>query len=508
MASNGLELDFIILHYALRDKIYTLDVVRELTSEYLDPKVQLFWTVVAKNFTDPLVREVLSLPALLDYCDRNKLSDQKDRFKVIYEKATALKLDDKEPAAADFKYYLQQIKRRRNIDVAKSKIQELIDTIKATPDNTEVVNNIFKAAVTEISSINRFQVYDEGTVGEDVLNMVEEYKAIESDPTPYRGIMCGFPSWDNRSNGLHPGELTLIAGMEGSGKSLLMMNWAVNAWLGMNVNIDVGSMRSKDFSATDTIYPDGANVLYFTLEMPRSNKGEYTQGSYLNKRILSCVSELPLNDIKAGTLRPEEKQRLIDCANFIRHYEEHHHKFYIVDIPRGATVEDIETKYLEVKEKIGRVDVVFIDYIGIMAGEDDSDWQAQGHIAAGLHEFARIYHVPVVTAVQINRPKGNKGQSLDDQFYNTNRLARSAQISQNANNVLMIETRDKEWGRPEMYITIAKMRDGERARLCFHKHFECMRVYDGKEPGDNDSIVAEDIESNFDDLEGGSDEAL
>ena len=121
--------------------------------------------------------------------------------------------------------------------------------------------------------------------------------------------------------------------------------------------------------------------------------------------------------------------------------------------------------------------------MGIMAGSttgkgDDADWQAQGQIAAGLHEFARSFSVPVITGVQVNRPQG-KNNSLKDQNYNTTRIARSAQISQNANIVMQIGCRDQEENYMDMPMYLTKMRDGNKGLLTFTKGFDRMRVYDG-----------------------------
>lgn len=489
-AISPLKLDFILLHYALRDKKFSLELSKEVTPEYFDPKLQLFYSALMKNLMNPLIREVLSLQALVDYCQSSGVDQQAtNNLRTIYQKAIELKLEDNIPPDEDFRYYLDKFKKKRNIQVATDGLSKIAEALSTNPNDPEIVNEAYKTTLQEIGEINRTEVYDEGTVGEDVANMLEEYNAIEENPEPFRGVSVGFPSYDNRSGGLHRGELTLIGGMEGSGKSMLMMNWAVNAWLGTN-NPD-----------TDTMAENGHNVLYFSLEMPRSNKGEYTQGSYLNKRILSCVSGLKLWEIQHGKLEEEGKQRLIKSAQFVEDYEANHKKFHVVDIPRGATVPDVESKYVELMEKGEEIDLVVIDYLGIMAaGKDDADHLVQGHVAEAMHEFARTYNVPVLSAVQLNRPSGQTN-SLNSQKYNTNRVARSAMISQNANNVLMIETRDDEHEKEGMIVHITKMRDGEKGSMIFTKNFACMKIIDEipdserLDESEDVSIIEEEFES-------------
>jgi replicative DNA helicase len=481
-----MELDFIILYYALKEKKYALEVFKDTDIEFYDHRLQLFYSVLAKHFNDPTIREVLSKTAVVSYATTDLSPDQAKRFEVIYEKAEALKIGGESPPEVDFRYYLKRLKDRRNVQIARERQAALEELLKAKPTSEDIMG-LFQAAVKDLSALNAIQVFDEGTVGADVANMLEEYEVIAKDPTPFRGVLTGFESFDILSNGFQKGELIVICGLEGSGKSLLMMNMGINAWLGTNT-LD-----------TNQIAHNGNNILYFTLEMPRSNKGEFTQGAYLNKRILSSVADVSFQDLRNGRLSPVEYDRLQKATKFIDQYEQDHNKFHVIDIPRGAKVEDIEAKYLEVKEQMD-IDLVIIDYLGIMAADSDvPDHLSQGTIAAGIHELARTYNVPFLTAAQLNRPTGQRKQSLDGQSFNNTRIARSAMIGQNANIVMIIETRDDEELEDEMIVHITKMRDGERKRLVFTKLFHRMRIIDGAPVSADDPETAdfEDIGEGF-----------
>lgn len=462
---KGLELDFTILHFFLKDKRNAAEISKEVTIEYMDPKVQLFYGTMLKHYANPSIRGILSQTALQDYCRTYGLEEQIPRFLTIYQKAAELKHGGEEPKSEDIRYYIQQMRERRTGQIAKESIDRLNEILANPTVSNEEITKAIQETVSKVNSVNKIQIFDEGTVAADIDNMIAEYEAIRLNPTPFRGVLTGYPSFDNRTNGLHKGELTIIAGMESSGKSLLMMNMAINAWLGTNG-------PGKDFAA------NGRNVIYFSLEMPRSNKGEYTQGPYFNKRVLSCVSELKLKEIQNASLNPGDYDKLLRTRDFVKEYEQHY-RFHVVDIPRGATVEDIEAKFVEINNQYP-VDLVVADYLGIMACKGDvPDHLAQGHIAEQMHEFARTYNIPVLTAAQLNRPTGTKGQSLNEQSYNGTRLARSAMVGQNANNVLMIATRDDEHDLEDMIIHITKCRDGQKGTIVFSKRFECMRVYDG-----------------------------
>lgn len=77
----------------------------------------------------------------------------------------------------------------------------------------------------------------------------------------------------------------------------------------------------------------------------------------------------------------------------------------------------------------------------------------------------------------MNRPN-NASHSLNNQKYNTTRLARASGISQNANMVFVIESRDNEHQYNDMPFQIVKMRDAEKGELQFVKDFSRMRIYD------------------------------
>jgi replicative DNA helicase len=457
------KIDGIMLKYAFSGRRYMLDMInRGIRSEYFAPGADAVFRILFEIFTDPTVNSVISQEAFTEHCNRLRLTETAAFAESMFKKMTSLNTSD-----TDFPFYMKEFRDRHNLVVARKYIDSISEAL-GSGAKADDLNEMYHKAWNEIAALNRVEVFDEGSLGNDMTNMRAEYEAVRKDPHGYRGVTVGLPSLDNLTNGFQPSELIIVAGMEGTGKSLVMMNMGINAWLGTN---RIGR----------EILPTGKNVLYFTLEMPRSNRGKFGTAGYLNRRILSSVAEVPFSSLRKSQLNPTEEKKLMDAIDFIAEYDKHN-KFYVVDIPRGATVEDIEIKFQELREKFP-VHLVIIDYMGIMAGSttgkgDDADWQAQGQIASGLHEFARSFSVPVITGVQVNRPQG-KNNSLKDQNYNTTRIARSAQISQNANIVMQIGCRDQEENYMDMPMYLTKMRDGNKGLLTFTKGFDKMRIYDG-----------------------------
>jgi len=454
-------LDQAILAYAIKHKKSMMELSRSVKASYFSNDFKDFYTILHSAFLDPSIKETLSPTALMQYCDASGFGALKSKIANQYQEV----LETGVGPEGDFKLYLKLFKERYNKVLVSELSQNLSAGISVNTDIKELNKRIIDIN-REVNAIHQGKSFDEGTLGEDIVNIYKEYGYISTNPQDFKGVLTGFDSLDNLTNGFFGGELIIIAGFEGSGKSLVSMNWAINAWMGNNT-IDSPATEFND---------SGSNVLYISLEMPRSNRGQMSSSANLNKRMVSCIGQIPFTDLRKGVLQQEDLQKFKKSCKFIKDYDKCK-KLFVADMPRGVGVDDIEAKILEVQDSMD-IGLVVVDYIGLMKGaEDAADWQAQGAIAAGLHEVARVYDVPIVSPCQVNRP-GNAGHSLNNQKYNTTRLARASGISHNANMVFVIESRDNEYQYQDMPFQIVKMRDAERGELQFVKDFARMRIYD------------------------------
>lgn len=456
------DLDLVILGYALRGRKFMTEIVRAVSPQFFSGNFKDFYVAISSAFTNPEIKEVLSPTALLQYCDTIGLSQSKTKISNIYDAALKVSIS----SDADFKFHLKQFKDQYNRNAARD-LSELIKDSLARGLDTKDINKLLGETNRAIAAINNDHLVDQGSLGDDIVNIYKEYGYISDNPTEFKGVMSGFVSLDERTNGFFGGELIVWAGWEGSGKSLVCGQIAVNAHLGSNtINSDLDNFAS-----------DGKNIVYLSLEMPRSNKGKMSSAAYLNKRMVSCMGAVPFRELRMGCLSEEDLGNFKKTCKFIKEYDKHR-KLYIADMPRGTGVDEVEAKYLEAKEMF-EPDLMVIDYIGIMNGSDPDapDWHAQGKIAADLHELARVYNIPIMTPCQVNRPS-TQGHSLNNQKYNTSRLARASGISQNANIVAVIESRDNEHSYNDMQIQLVKVRDAEKGSIQLIKDFPKMRVYD------------------------------
>jgi replicative DNA helicase len=185
------------------------------------------------------------------------------------------------------------------------------------------------------------------------------------------------------------------------------------------------------------------------------------------------VAGVPLYGIRDGTLSEDEVKRYQAALKFQSLYSK---QFHIIDIPRGCTMSQIESKYIEMSHELDPR-LIVVDYISLMNTEQEgSDWFGLGKLSERLHEFCRVYQISGITPVQLNRPeKAKDGAPIPPDQH---RVGRSIMMPQNANIMLIIETRKEEELKQDMKIIIGKMREGERGAFILHKRLDMMRIYD------------------------------
>jgi hypothetical protein len=110
--------------------------------------------------------------------------------------------------------------------------------------------------------------------------------------------------------------------------------------------------------------------------------------------------------------------------------------------------------------------------------EDSEDWLALGKLAGRIHEFARVYSIPVVTAVQLNRLAPAKNQS-DSQIVGLHRIGRSSLMATHATLIIQIETRQDEETHDDILGHVIKNHDGEaRKKFSLWKNFAHSSITD------------------------------
>lgn len=350
-------------------------------------------------------------------------------------------------------FYLDKIKDRYNKYLAKALTASVED---AENLDLEEFNSSLIRISSKIDRLNSKSVLAENSLHESVDDRLGDYKALVENPGDISGVFTGYRELDEYLYGIKNSEMMSIVGASSSGKSMLMMNIALNAWLGSN------NPLHPDLTE---FYNDGANVVYFTLEM---------SSRQIEHRIDARLAGVRQNNITRGMLSEDEIKRWRQSLGFQEVYD-HFKRFHIVDLPRGSRTIDIEARYDALLAEM-EPELVCVDYLGLMRANRDfgSDWLDVGHVAENLHEFCRNKDIPLITAAQ----KKAKDRKSKQDFNDIEAAGRSKMIGDNSTIMLTIGNREEEYLREDMEVYISKNRDGKKGRIVLQKDFERSSIKD------------------------------
>ena len=451
-------LDLTVLKSIITNKKHALDFVNENDPKIFGPEVWNF-----ANLITGYVRTYKELPTLRVVTEKlAKGNNDKliESVKAVWSELDKITINDSE-----YKHDLEKIKHRF---AEKQLIATSQSLAKLEPGSIDVNKSVaqLQQTIQSIKSLHQVRSYERRTLKDDVAIFRDEYNAKQEDANFDAGIKTGYSYLDHVTDGLRPGELMLIGGESGGGKSMLLMNIALQIWL-QNNNIE---MEESQFGL-------GNHVMYFSLEMPFKP---------CRNRVYGRLSKNPTKLIRSAKLNGDEANKLKKVLKFVTKYP---YQFEIIDIPRGATMESLELIYEEAKV-LYDPKVIVIDYLGLMDydGTDMEDWLKLGKIAERIHEFARVHNCIVLSAVQLNRTKGAK----EEDKIGLHRIGRSALIMQNANIAVQIETRANEKNFPDMKYHVIKNRDGQLGSATLLKDLACGTLLDNKVEEDETTFELRD----------------
>jgi replicative DNA helicase len=415
---------------------------------------------IFRSFDKELLEEVVILEikdvvkASVEYYHRHKQVPSYDVIRNILAESDKdlnplIRVAQSETTDNDIGFIIDKIKERYNRKLFEDFIEEY-----SADKSIEDINKSLRKVVVTADRVNRQEVYSEGLLKDSVKERIDEYQYTVENPTRHMGVKFGYKDLDNYTWGLKKSEMLVIAGASSSGKSLLMLNMAINAWKGSN------SPESGIVGRSD-----GRNVVYVSLEMTKPQ---------LEKRVDANLAQVDYKNITRGTMTPEEKSRWGRVLKFQSEYDKN---FYILDIPRGSSVAEMEAKFETISE-LYNPEIIYIDYLQLMEPSNNKtgvDWQDVGKVSEELHEFCRKKEIPVVTAAQ-RKAGGKKGQKNYVDNVDLEDLGRSKMIGDNATVVFLIGKRDDENLREDMEIHIVKNRDGAKGKIKLLKKFSQSRI--------------------------------
>ncbi|MBR6503189.1 MAG: replicative DNA helicase [Clostridia bacterium] len=211
----------------------------------------------------------------------------------------------------------------------------------------------------------------------------------------YIGIPTGIGELDKKITGLNKSDLIILGARPGMGKTSFALNIA------RNVAVNAGK-----------------TVCFFSLEMSRDQ---------LAQRMLSSEAAIGSEKLRTGELANEEWTRLTQAGENLSKAE------IYFDETSNITVPEMMAKLRRMK----RVDLVIIDYLGLMHSPRHTDNRVQeiSEITRSLKIMAKELKIPVIACAQLSRATEQKGKSHKPALAD---LRDSGSIEQDADIVLFL----------------------------------------------------------------------
>ena len=240
------------------------------------------------------------------------------------------------------------------------------------------------------------------------------------------GLPTGFYDWDRMTQGLVKGNLIIIAGRPGMGKTSFAVNIAQHVALRENKSVGI-----------------------FSLEMGEEE---------LAQRILASESDLPFGSVRAGRLSQGQWTQLYDTIRRTTAAP-----LFIDDSPNPSLLE-ISSKARRLKAEHG-LDLLVIDYLQLMSagGRYESRQLEISAISRGLKQLAKEAEIPVIALSQLSRQPERRAGDHRPQLAD---LRESGSIEQDADMVCFIY-RDELYNKDDpdnkgmAELIISKHRNGE-----------------------------------------------
>jgi replicative DNA helicase len=280
-----------------------------------------------------------------------------------------------------------------------------------------------------------------------LLKALDRVDELFRKKSPITGVATGFDDLDDKTAGLQPADLIIVAGRPSMGKSALAINIAEHAAI-----------------------KDKLSVAVFSMEMP---------GEQLAMRMMSSLGRIDQHKVRTGKLSDDDWPRLTSAVEILKDAK------LVVDDTPALTPTELRSRCRRIFRDQG-LDLVIVDYLQLMQvpGTVENRATEISEISRSLKAMAKELNVPVIALSQLNRSleqRPNKRPVMSD-------LRESGAIEQDADVILFIyrdEVYDEDSAdKGVAEIIIGKQRNGPigTVRLAFLGQYTRFENYIADQP--------------------------
>jgi replicative DNA helicase len=221
----------------------------------------------------------------------------------------------------------------------------------------------------------------------------------KDNPSDITGVPTGYNDLDQKTSGLQPGDLIIIAGRPSMGKTALALNMAEHV-------------------AVENKLP----VAVFSMEM---------SGTQLAMRMLGSIGRLDQHKLRTGRLSDDDWNRLTNAVGKL------HDAPILIDESGALNALELRARARRLHRQYGSLGLIVVDYLQLMQASTQGENRATeiSEISRSLKALAKELKVPVVALSQLSRAveqrTGSKRPIMSD-------LRESGAIEQDADLILAI----------------------------------------------------------------------
>jgi replicative DNA helicase len=280
-------------------------------------------------------------------------------------------------------------------------------------------------AVFDVASVQTRSTVER--VRDVVIRTFEDLHNLARTGGRVSGLSTGFQRLDAMTAGMHPGDLIIVAGRPGMGKTSFALNVGVNA------------SHSRQGTTKN------AGVAVFSLEMPKDQ---------LVKRMLASEARVDSGRMRTGQINREDWQNLAQAAGLLSDLP-----IFIDDTP-GLTIMELRAKARRIMSESG-LGMIIIDYLQLMRSgtKVDSREQEISEISRSLKGLAKEMGIPIMALSQLNRGVESRGNK--DKRPQLSDLRESGAIEQDADTIWFVY-RDEVYNKESTEQGIAEIIVGKQ----------------------------------------------
>ena len=346
------------------------------------------------------------------------------------------------PTSANVKYHSRIVREKA---LVRNLLHSVTDIAKNVYDNDLDTDELIDYAEKKIFDLSDKKIKTSFfTMKELISDTFVTIERLYDKKESITGVPSGFKDIDELTTGFQKGDLIIIGGRPGMGKTAFCLNISQHVGIAMKEPVAI-----------------------FSLEMAKEQ---------LVMRMLCSEAKVDSNKVRKGFInKRDDWNKLTNAAGKLAE------SLIFIDDSSGLSVLEMRAKARRLKQQHG-LSLVIVDYLQLMRGRGKFERREQeiAEISRSLKALAKELQVPVIALSQLNRGVetrgGNKNPTLAD-------LRESGAIEQDADVIIFLyrDTKDEMDSKGKVIVDVAKQRNGPTDKITLTFLDYCTRFVDSSD---------------------------